>query len=931
MALKTPPDIFRDWLAARDQEARVAVVIDSDRFLADAKLLEKSATVDPAGREWQLAVFRGDDRNDLEFRWRFREAAAKGRTVIVLTRGPYSVEPMDVSYVADVLARNEGGEPLDLSVAALFRLVAPKINFPVTELRRFKRELLARLEHVEAAADKVIQRWGKPDSWGRGQVGALVLLAHHPELSLPDIWPDEVVAADFLAHVVKLLVGLPQLRSHRAVVQQVIHEAARDQVQGFLHWADAEPEELAAYLVLRDFAGQMKLQNPSTQLSGLGLFSAALPLAKMESVAPKVIAALKQQPAAWAASNQCADGFLTPKRVARVLELLPAATGDAPDAAAVLKQGSPAILRQQLTSALQTFFHQPSAAALAWVCPLEGHSFLQAGEPLSERTRQCRAALNLLLRLKRIEQRLALKVPEFPHADGLLEWFTGNGQHLLELDVSRAHHELDSCGDGGPLEQGQQYLFGGPDELRPAPGSLKERVLARLQQLDEALVAFVKSGPEQFGKGARSVRGLLRDKIEVGQIAAGTLPGRVWVLIFDGMRFDSWETVVKPLLAEFFTIEDAPYFCILPSFTAFARTGLLAGALPMEWRGFKGTRSEDEQQLFAKNMGLTAQEAKSKLRFVTEADTTKARAKLAFTDKDAALLNVLIYPVSDDACHTFKGDLATFNHKIRSDIVGDSSHGVQGILADLLKRIGPDDTVVLSSDHGFVELLPGEAVTVAEAEAVAAGKELKQAVRWRYIEGFGPASLPEAVAVAVGTEKVWMALGRRWFCREGTKDTPRYNHGGLSLAEVVVPGVVLRRVTEKLARVEFMELPEALAVAEDEVVELPMLVRNSGTCDVEHEVRVVNNLGEELLVQRSRLAPASKVGHTARILARYKETSEREPDLSNTVTAVTLRLRHTDPEGEWRDALDGLITIPVKVKPKAVKLETDALKGFDDV
>ena len=49
------------------------------------------------------------------------------------------------------------------------------------------------------------------------------------------------------------------------------------------------------------------------------------------------------------------------------------------------------------------------------------------------------------------------------------------------------------------------------------------------------------------------------------------------------------------------------------------------------------------------------------------------------------------------------------------------------------------------------------------------------------------------------------------------------------------------------------------------------------------------------------------------------------------MTAVTVRLRHTDLKGAWKEALDGLTTIPVKVKPKAVKLETDALKAFDDI
>jgi len=41
MSLKTPPEILRDWLARQANETRVAVVVDSDRFLADAELLVK--------------------------------------------------------------------------------------------------------------------------------------------------------------------------------------------------------------------------------------------------------------------------------------------------------------------------------------------------------------------------------------------------------------------------------------------------------------------------------------------------------------------------------------------------------------------------------------------------------------------------------------------------------------------------------------------------------------------------------------------------------------------------------------------------------------------------------------------------------------------------------------------------------------------------
>lgn len=926
MPLSTPSELFYEWLEKRPGDARVAVVIDSDRFLADDKVLNKSAVTDTVGREWRLVVFRGDD---LAFRLRFREAPAQGRVVIVLTRGADSGSAIDVSHVADILARNEAGEPLDLSVPAFFRRITPKINCPVAELRRFKTDLLARLDFAQDAAEKLIQRWGKPDSWGRGQVAAMVLLAHHPERSLDDIWTDETDPAEFLAHATRLLVGLPQLGNHRPIVLQVIQEAARQQVKDLLYWSQSEPNELAAYLVLRELAGRLKLQNPSTQLAGLGIFSPDMPLADMEKLAPGVISLLSTD-GVWPAIGQRADMFLTLARAAKVMALLPAAANGAEAASYMQAQTTPAILRQHLVTAIDRFLSKPSAEALAWVEGLEHHALLADSEVVTERARQCQGGLRVLLLLRRLEARLRAVVPKFAHADALLDWHIQSGHHLLELEVSQAAHCLAQFEHDELGQRGYQYLFG-TDEHCPAPESLKGRVLARLEALDSALAAFVRPDVEKFCRGARNVRGLLREKLDLKQIASDSLPGRVWVLVFDGMRYDTWEQVVRPLLAEFFQVEDEPYFCLLPSYTVFARTGLLAGGLPGEWKGFKGTASQDEEQLFAVNMGLTAQEAKSKLRYVNSADTTKARKKLSFTDKDAPLLNVLIYPVSDEEAHDFEGDLAALNNVIRTKMLGDKTAGVRGILDDLLKRIGPDDIVVLSSDHGFKELVQGDSVTVTSAEATKAGRSLKQAVCWRYVEGFAPAAMPDAIKVPVGGDEVWMAVGRRWFAREDTSATPRYSHGGLSLAELVVPGVVLRRVTEKAARAELASLPTVLPAEEDAEVELAFTVRNTGNCDIEFEVGVANNLGQELLTKSAHLAPATSSKITVPVLARYRETPAREPDPTGTVTAVTLRLRHTDLNGTWRDALDGRASIPVKITPKAVKFETDALKGFDEV
>jgi hypothetical protein len=642
-----------------------------------------------------------------------------------------------------------------------------------------------------------------------------------------------------------------------------------------------------------------------------------------------VITVLKQD-GVWSAIGQRAEVFLTPARAARVIGLLPPVTGSERDADLLLAQTTPAVLRQHLRAVLDSFFARPSAQALAWVEGLEKHPLLKDDDPATEHAQQCRAGLRLLLVLQRAETNLLASSPGFPHADALLDWYVQNGHHLLELEVSQAAHYLAGFEDDDLSRRGQQYLFGA-DEQRPAPESLKGRVVERLEQLDHTLAAFVRPDPEKFCHSARNVRGLLRDKIDVKQIAADTLPGKVWVLIFDGMRLDTYEQVVRPLLARHFQVDDQPCFCILPSYTEIARTGLLAGGVPREWKGFNGAFSQDEAQLFAVNMGLTAQEARTRLRYVTGADTTKARKRLGFSDRDAPLLNVLIYPISDEEAHDFEGDLASLNHVIRTKMLGDKNAGVRGILDDLLKRIGPDDLVVLSSDHGFREMLQGDAVIVADEEVKKAGKTTDKTIRWRCIEGFAPAAMPDALKIAAGTRDVWMAVGRRWFMREGTKVAARYSHGGLSLAEVVVPGVALRRVTEKTASAELLNLPTVLCAEEDAVIELPFAVRNTGNVEIEFEVRVVNNLREELLQHRARLTPATSAKLTTSVLAKYRETPAREPDPTGAVSAVTVRLRHTGLDGTWQDALDGSASIPVKIKPKAVKFDTEALKGFDDV
>ena len=273
-----------------------------------------------------------------------------------------------------------------------------------------------------------------------------------------------------------------------------------------------------------------------------------------------------------------------------------------------------------------------------------------------------------------------------------------------------------------------------------------------------------------------------------------------------------------------------------------------------------------------------------------------------------------------------------FQDKIRTEILGNKAEGVRGILDDLLRRIKPEDTVLVTSDHGFIELFADDRIPVTEVEAQAAGRKLQQDARFRYAKGFSPASAKQTVRVTGSDGEYFLRVGRAWFGREGAANEPRYEHGGVSLAEMVVPAAVLKRVTEKTSRVELVDLPAIdLQVAEDADVALTFGVQNLGNFPVEFELSVQDSLHTELLSHRSSLSPQEKYSGSVSVKGLYQQKPSGELDPSRTVTAVTLRVKHTDLQGRWVEPPDGFETIKVHVRPKKTRLEVEALKVFDDL
>jgi hypothetical protein len=175
-----------------------------------------------------------------------------------------------------------------------------------------------------------------------------------------------------------------------------------------------------------------------------------------------------------------------------------------------------------------------------------------------------------------------------------------------------------------------------------------------------------------------------------------------------------------------------------------------------------------------------------------------------------------------------------------------------------------------------------------------------------------------------------LPVGGKWYQREKGRPT-RYAHGGVSLAEMTIPAVLLQPIVQKAARVELFELSEEITVEEDQTRELAFELINRGNVDTPYQLRVRTNLGEELLDRSGTLAIGKREPVACTLTGRYQTDLNRNPVPDETLTAVFVELSHADLSGKMTRPQYGRQTVRVTVKPKATKVETNALRAFDDL
>lgn len=259
------------------------------------------------------------------------------------------------------------------------------------------------------------------------------------------------------------------------------------------------------------------------------------------------------------------------------------------------------------------------------------------------------------------------------------------------------------------------------------------------------------------------------------------------ILIFDGLRTDAWDDLVRPVLEEQYDVtETHPASAILPSETHLSRKAISAGCMPIHFSST--TESKLLEDALKTHLNLDV-----KFKVVVDDEDRESGISVRY---ESDLIDMVIFSFTDKNLHDTKEPLALiYEHKVRAIVQED----VRSILRELPK----DVQIFVTSDHGFSPLTEGE-FQVPQDKVMDNGDVKFRVGRLRYPlddkdADKGVAFKAEEMAVPAEVSK--KNSTQKWpfkqflFPRPGItlkrpKGAPkkeRYTHGGLSMAECLIP------------------------------------------------------------------------------------------------------------------------------------------------
>ncbi|WP_337388969.1 T9SS response regulator signal transducer PorX [Prevotella sp.] len=287
---------------------------------------------------------------------------------------------------------------------------------------------------------------------------------------------------------------------------------------------------------------------------------------------------------------------------------------------------------------------------------------------------------------------------------------------------------------------------------------------------------------------------------------------KVFLIVVDNFRYDQWKMLAKEI-GDMFDIDENMYMSILPTATQYARNAIFSGLMPTQIAQMFPELWVDEDEEEGKNLNEAPliqtqldryRRSNTKFSYHKVNDSTGADKLLQqFSQLEDNDLNVVVINFIDMLSHArteskMVRELANNESAYRSITLSWFRHTV---LSDLFKRLAESDyTIVLTTDHGSIRAsrpikIVGDRNTNTNLR-YKLGKNLKYNAKEVFaIKEPQKAHLPSpnlSTSYVFATGDTFFAYPNNYnYYVSYYKDT--FQHGGISLEEMLIPLVTLKK------------------------------------------------------------------------------------------------------------------------------------------
>lgn len=293
------------------------------------------------------------------------------------------------------------------------------------------------------------------------------------------------------------------------------------------------------------------------------------------------------------------------------------------------------------------------------------------------------------------------------------------------------------------------------------------------------------------------------------------------ILVFDGLRTDAWDELVRPVLEERFqVIASYTGSALIPTETQLSRKAISAGCLPGEFV------SQNELKLLQTWLQQTLQIA-PQFAVAIDDDAIASGMSVRYVSDQ---IEYIVFSFTDENLHHNQQDMAfIYNVTVREIIQQD--------VRSVLRELSADALVFVTSDHGFTTL-PEPTVTIPDSLVMHFSEiKYRNARTLSLLSGDDVRRIMTVEAKGLGIPRLapnrqqnafnYILFARPGFTlrrQSGRHEPDRYGHGGVSLAECLVPMVVLEPRQRKQIWLALDNVRQIGAVIEDEPLTLEISV-----------------------------------------------------------------------------------------------------------